>query len=350
MAAITAALVKDLRERTGAGMMDCKKALVACDGNMDAAIDFLREKGLAAAAKKSGRIAAEGAVLSYVNEAGTCGAIVEVNCETDFVAKTDDFKALVVSIAKQVVEVKPADLAALLASEKDGMTIEAMVTAATAKIGEKISLRRFALYNNPEGQVISYIHMGGKIGVLVNMVGGTVELGKDVAMQIAAAFTKYLKRDEVPTDELEHEKAVLTEQARNEGKPEKIIEKMVLGRIGKYYQENCLVDQAYVKENKLSVGQHVAEVAKSLGGEISIAKFSGHNCDVFRSSWVCKGDIVDFIALNDNVSEWMCTKLIWEGFTILADFDFEGPISLWSKREIEHFAFFINRDWLCIDE
>ena len=255
MAAITAALVKDLRERTGAGMMDCKKALVACDGDMDAAIDFLREKGLAAAAKKSGRIAAEGAVLSYVNEAGTCGAIVEVNCETDFVAKTDDFKALVVSIAKQVVEVKPADLAALLASEKDGMTIEAMVTAATAKIGEKISLRRFALYDNAEGQVISYIHMGGKIGVLVNMVGGTVELGKDVAMQIAAAFPKYLNRDQVPAEEIEHEKAVQSEKFRQEGKPEQMIEKIVMGSINKYYKEVCLVDQAFVKDDKMSIAQ-----------------------------------------------------------------------------------------------
>jgi len=253
--AITAALVKDLRERTGAGMMDCKKALVACDGDMDAAIDFLREKGLAAAAKKAGRIAAEGAVLSYVSEDGKVGAIVEVNCETDFVAKTDDFKALVVSFAKQVCEVKPADVEALLASEMDGMTVEAKVTAATAKIGEKISVRRFALYENAEGKVISYIHGGGKIGVLVNMNGGTEELGKDVAMQIAAAFTKYLKRDEVPTAELEHEKAVLTEQARNEGKPEKIIEKMVLGRINKYYKEVCLVDQEFVKDPDVTVGK-----------------------------------------------------------------------------------------------
>ena len=255
MAAITAALVKDLRERTGAGMMDCKKALVACDGDMDAAIDFLREKGLAAAAKKSGRIAAEGAVLSYVSEDGKCGAIVEVNCETDFVAKTDDFKALVVSIAKQVVDVKPADLAALLASEKDGVTVEAMVTAATAKIGEKISVRRFALYNNPEGQVISYIHMGGKIGVLVNMVGGSEELGKDIAMQIAAANPKFLNRTLVPAEEIEHEKAVQAEKFRQEGKPEKMIEKIVMGSINKYFKEVCLVDQAFVKDDKMTIAQ-----------------------------------------------------------------------------------------------
>ena len=255
MAAITAALVKDLRERTGAGMMDCKKALVACDGNMDAAIDFLREKGLAAAAKKSGRIAAEGAVLSYVSEDGKCGAIVEVNCETDFVAKTDDFKALVVSVAKQVVAVKPADVAALLASEVDGVTVEAMVTAATAKIGEKISVRRFALYNNPEGQVISYIHMGGKIGVLVNMVGGSEELGKDIAMQIAAANPKFLNRTLVPAEEIEHEKAVQAEKFRQEGKPEKMIEKIVMGSINKYFKEVCLVDQAFVKDDKMTIAQ-----------------------------------------------------------------------------------------------
>lgn len=255
MAAITAALVKDLRERTGAGMMDCKKALVACDGNMDAAIDFLREKGLAAAAKKSGRIAAEGAVLSYVSEDGKCGAIVEVNCETDFVAKTDDFKALVVSVAKQVVAVKPADVAALLASEVDGTTVEAMVTAATAKIGEKISVRRFALYNNPEGQVISYIHMGGKIGVLVNMVGGSEELGKDIAMQIAAANPKFLNRNLVPAEEVEHEKAVQAEKFRQEGKPEKMIEKIVMGSINKYYKEVCLVDQPFVKDDKMTIAQ-----------------------------------------------------------------------------------------------
>ena len=255
MAAITAALVKDLRERTGAGMMDCKKALVACDGNMDAAIDFLREKGLAAAAKKAGRIAAEGAVLSYVSEDGKCGAIVELNCETDFVAKTDSFKELIVKIAKQAVEVKPADLAALLASEIDGQTVESIVNAAVGQIGEKISLRRFALYNNPEGQVISYIHMGGKIGVLVNMVGGSEELGKDIAMQIAAANPKFLNRTLVPAEEIEHEKAVQAEKFRQEGKPEKMIEKIVMGSINKYFKEVCLVDQAFVKDDKMTIAQ-----------------------------------------------------------------------------------------------
>lgn len=248
MAQITAALVKELRERTGAGMMDCKKALTQVDGDMDKAIDFLREKGLAAAAKKAGRIAAEGVVGSYVTEDGKVGVIVEVNCETDFVAKTDNFKALVEQIAAHIAATNPADVDALLASELDGATVDALVTAAVAKIGEKISVRRFARYEVAEGLVAAYIHGGGKIGVLVELTAGTAELGKDIAMHIAAANPSYLNRTQVPAAELEHEKEVLAEQAKNEGKPEKIIEKMVLGRINKYYKEVCLVDQDFVKD------------------------------------------------------------------------------------------------------
>lgn len=255
MAQITAALVKELRERTGAGMMDCKKALSAVEGDMDKAIDFLREKGLAAAAKKAGRIAAEGVVGSFISADGKIGAVVEVNCETDFVAKTDNFKALVEKIAAHIVATKPADLEALMASELDGQTVEALVTASVAKIGEKISVRRFALYEAPEGVVAAYIHGGGKIGVLVEFKGGNAELGKDVAMHIAAANPAYLDRTQVPAAELEHEKEVLFEQAKNEGKPEKIIEKMVLGRINKYYKEVCLIDQEFVKDPDQSVGK-----------------------------------------------------------------------------------------------
>jgi len=255
MAQITAALVKELRERTGAGMMDCKKALSAVEGDMDKAIDFLREKGLAAAAKKAGRIAAEGVVGSFISADGKIGAVVEVNCETDFVAKTDNFKALVEKIAAHIVATKPADLEALMASELDGQTVEALVTASVAKIGEKISVRRFALYEAPEGVVAAYIHGGGKIGVLVEFKGGNAELGKDVAMHIAAANPAYLDRTQVPAAELEHEKEVLSEQAKNEGKPEKIIEKMVLGRINKYYKEVCLIDQEFVKDPDQSVGK-----------------------------------------------------------------------------------------------
>lgn len=248
MAQITAALVKELRERTGAGMMDCKKALSAVEGDMDKAIDFLREKGLAAAAKKAGRVAAEGIVASYISEDSKVGVIVEVNCETDFVAKTDNFKALVDSIAAHIAATNPADMDALMASELDGKAVSALVTESIAKIGENISVRRFARYEVTEGTVAAYIHGGGKIGVLVNMTGGNAELGKDIAMQVAAANPSYLNRDQVPAAELEHEKEVLTEQARNEGKPEKIIEKMVMGRIQKYYKEVCLVDQEFVKD------------------------------------------------------------------------------------------------------
>lgn len=258
MAQITAALVKDLRERTGAGMMDCKKALVNCDGDMDKAIDFLREKGLAAAAKKAGRIAAEGVVGSYLSADAKVGVIVEVNCETDFVAKTDNFKALVAQIAEFVAKSNPADVDALLKSEiVSGKTVETLVTEAVAKIGEKINVRRFARYET-DGMVAAYIHGGGKIGVLVNMKGGNADLGKDVAMQVAAANPGYLKRDEVPTEVLDHEKSVLAEQARNEGKPEKIIEKMVIGRIQKYYKEVCLVDQEFVKDPDQTISKLLA--------------------------------------------------------------------------------------------
>lgn len=248
MAQITAALVKELRERTGAGMMDCKKALAAVEGDMDKAIDFLREKGLAAAAKKAGRVAAEGIVGSYISDDGKVGVIVEVNCETDFVAKTEQFQELVKSIAEHIAKTNPADMDVLMASTLNGQTVAELITASIAKIGENISLRRFARYEVTEGTVAAYIHGGGKIGVLVNLTAGSAELGKDIAMHVAAANPSYLKREEVPAAELEHEKAVLSEQARNEGKPDKIIEKMVMGRIQKYYKEVCLLDQEFVKD------------------------------------------------------------------------------------------------------
>lgn len=265
MAQITAALVKELRERTGAGMMDCKKALTAVEGDMDKAIDFLREKGLAAAAKKASRVAAEGVVASYVSEDGKVGVIVEVNCETDFVAKTDNFKALVNAIAAHIAATNPADMDALMVSEIEGKTVSALVTESIAKIGENISVRRFARYEVPEGVVAAYIHGGGKIGVLVNMQGGSAELGKDVAMHIAAANPSYLNREQVPASELEHEKEVLSEQARNEGKPEKIIEKMVIGRIQKFYKEVCLLDQEFVKDPD----QTIAKLLKANNAEVA---------------------------------------------------------------------------------
>ncbi|WP_295359580.1 translation elongation factor Ts [uncultured Succiniclasticum sp.] len=255
MAQITAAIVKELRERTGAGMMDCKKALVATEGDMEKAIDFLREKGLSQAAKKAGRVAAEGAVVAYVTEDGKTGAIVEVNCETDFVGKNENFQALAKSIAELIVKTNPADVDALLASEMEGKTVKDVVTEAIAKIGENISVRRFVRYESAEGKVYSYIHGGGKIGVLVDMKGGDAELGKDIAMQVAAANPQFLNRNEVPDSELEHEKDILTEQARNEGKPENIIAKMVMGRINKYYKEVCLVDQEFIRDGDLTISK-----------------------------------------------------------------------------------------------
>ncbi|MEE3454028.1 MAG: translation elongation factor Ts [Succiniclasticum sp.] len=255
MAQITAAIVKELRERTGAGMMDCKKALVATEGDMEKAIDFLREKGLSQAAKKAGRVAAEGAVVAYVTEDGKTGAIVEVNCETDFVGKNENFQSLAKSIAELIVKTNPADVDALLASEMDGKTVKDVVTEAIAKIGENISVRRFVRYESAEGKVYSYIHGGGKIGVLVDMKGGDAELGKDIAMQVAAANPQFLNRNEVPDSELEHEKDILTEQARNEGKPENIIAKMVMGRINKYYKEVCLVDQEFIRDGDLTISK-----------------------------------------------------------------------------------------------
>jgi elongation factor Ts len=255
MAQITAAIVKELRERTGAGMMDCKKALVATEGDMEKAIDFLREKGLSQAAKKAGRVAAEGAVVAYVTEDGKTGAIVEVNCETDFVGKNENFQALAKSIAELIVKTNPADVDALLASEMQGKTVKDVVTEAIAKIGENISVRRFVRYESAEGKVYSYIHGGGKIGVLVDMKGGDAELGKDIAMQVAAANPQFLNRNEVPDSELEHEKDILTEQARNEGKPENIIAKMVMGRINKYYKEVCLVDQEFIRDGDLTISK-----------------------------------------------------------------------------------------------
>lgn len=222
---ISASMVKELRNSTGAGMMDCKKALVEADGDMAKAIDILREKGLSQAAKKASRIAAEGAVVSYISENGKIGVITEVNCETDFVGHNENFQALAKSIAAQIASVNPADVAVLLDSAMGDKTVKDVVTEAIANIGENISIRRFTRYESTEGQVYSYIHGGGKIGVLVEIKGGDAELGKDIAMQVAAANPSYLERSQVSKEELEHEKEVLREQARNEGKPENVVEK-----------------------------------------------------------------------------------------------------------------------------
>ena len=252
---ITASMVKDLRTQTGAGMMDCKKALVEAEGDIAKAVDILREKGLSQAAKKASRVAAEGAVGSAVSEDGKTGTILEVNCETDFVGTNEDFRNLAASIADQILAVNPADVEALLDSEIDGKKVRDLVTEAVAKIGENISVRRFVRYESAEGKVYSYIHGGGKIGVLVEMIGADDELGKDIAMQVAASNPSYLDRTQVSRAEIDHEKEVLAVEARNEGKPENIIEKMVIGRINKYYKEVCLVDQEFIKDGDLTISK-----------------------------------------------------------------------------------------------
>ena len=275
MAEISAKIVMELRGRTGAGMMDCKKALAACEGDIEKAIDFLREKGLAAAAKKQSRIAAEGIVGSYICEKCGVSALVEVNCETDFVAKTDKFQDLVKTIAIQIIANDPADVDALLAQKvynDESQTVEELVKAATAEIGEKVSVRRFARYAPcAGGKVDSYIHMGGKVGVLIEAKGdindAALEVIHDCALQIAAASPvapEYVRREEVDPSHLEHEKEILVAQARNEGKPEKIIEKMVEGRIKKFYQEITLLEQPFVKDADMSVQQMIDKKAKGL--------------------------------------------------------------------------------------
>ena len=259
----TAKDVMALREMSGAGMMDCKKALTACEGDMDKAMDYLREKSLAASAKKAARIAAECIVSSYVTDDHKVGAIVEVNCETDFVAKTDDFKALVNSVAKLVVEKNPADVDELMALDCGDGTVAEMVNRAVAKIGEKITIRRFA---RMEGQLVdTYIHLGGKIGVIVAAKTADAEKARpavhDVAMHIAAAKPGVLHRDEVDPADLDKEREILRAQALNDPKPKpaNIIEKMVEGRIAKYYKEVCLLEQPFVKNPDQSIEQMLKE-------------------------------------------------------------------------------------------
>lgn len=259
MAKITAAMVKELRETTGAGMMDCKKALTATDGDKAKAIDWLREKGISKAEKKAGRIAAEGAVVAYISEDAKVGALVEVNCETDFAAGNEQFRELAEKIAKHVADTKPADLDALNNSEIDGKTVASLVTEATATIGEKISLRRFVCYET-EGRIASYIHMGGKIGVLVDLTGGDAALGKDIAMQIAAANPVAIDETGVPAEIVEHEKKVARKQAEEEGKPAKIIDRIVDGRIKKYYKEVCLNEQIFVKDSDKTISDVLGDV------------------------------------------------------------------------------------------
>lgn len=276
--AFTAQDVKTLREITGCGMMECKKALTEADGDQDKAIELLRERGLAAAAKKASRIAAEGVVKAYVDEAKKVGVVIEVNAETDFVAKNAEFQAFVDTCAKTVVEANPADVDALNACKAVGseMTISELTTEKIQTIGENIKIRRFARY---EGAVATYIHAGGSIGVMVKFdtdvadKEGFAEYGKDVAMQVVAANPSYLTEAEVPAEVLEKEKEILKVQAINEGKPEAIAEKMVQGRIKKFYKENCLIDQEFIKDGDQTIKSYTDAKAKELGGKIEIVSF-----------------------------------------------------------------------------
>ena len=268
---ITAELVKNLREKTGAGMMDCKKVLTEVDGDMEKAAELLRERGIAKAAKKSGRIAAEGLVAAYVADNKKVGAVVEVNAETDFVAKNEEFKSFVADVAEIVTSENPADVEALLEVKYKGTekTVKEVLTDKIATIGENMSIRRFMRFES-EGLVESYIHGDGKIAVLVNFAKGESVLAKDVCMQIAAAKPEYLNREAVPQDAVQKEMEILKAQAMNEGKPAEIAEKMVQGRIGKYYSEICLLDQEFVKDPSVKVG----DLIKSKGAEmVAFARF-----------------------------------------------------------------------------
>jgi len=278
--AFTATDVKTLREMTGVGMMDCKKALTATEGDMDKAVEWLREKGMAASVKKAGRIAAEG--MAYAAVVDGIGVAVEVNAETDFVGKNEKFQEFVKGVAATVAHQNPADLDALMACKYNGtdVTVQEQQQEMVLVIGENIKVRRFARYDT--GVSVPYIHAGGKIGVLVNLEveGGidATEIGKDVAMQIAAMNPTYCDKSEVDPSVLEKEKEILIIQAKedpkNANKPENILEKMVTGRVGKYYEENCLLQQQYVKGDKESVEKHVAEVAKAAGGTVKVLGFT----------------------------------------------------------------------------
>lgn len=253
---ITANMVKELREQTGAGMLDCKKALTETNGNMEEAITWLREKGISKAAKKQTRIAAEGLATAKVN--GNDAVLVEVNSETDFVAKNPEFVSLVDGIANVILDKKPANMEEAMKLELDGTSIEEAIVNKTATIGEKLSFRRFELVEKTDNQVFgTYSHMGGKIVTLALLEGNDTEVAKDIAMQIAAMRPLYLDRDSVPEERIEKEKAILTEQAENEGLDSNKLPMIVNGRLNKFFEEICLVDQGFVKENKMKVSKYV---------------------------------------------------------------------------------------------
>ena len=282
----TAKDVADLRAKTGCGMMDCKKALTEAEGDVEKATEILREKGLAASVKKASRIAAEGVAYAMVSECGKVGVVIEVNAETDFVAKNAQFIDFVKTCAETVIYENPADVEALLAAKAHGsdMTVDAMLKDKILTIGENIKIRRFARFDS--GMSVAYNHMNGRIGVLLNMEVSdgletnekVIELGKDLAMQIAAMNPAFLDKSDVSQETLDKEKeiqlATLANDPKMAAKPDKVKEGIVMGKLGKYYEENCLLQQAFVKENKISVEKHVAAVAKELGGQITVKAFT----------------------------------------------------------------------------
>lgn len=275
---ITAKSVKELREKTGAGMMDCKKALTETNGDIEKAIEVLREKGLAAAAKKAGRIAAEGIVKTYVSEDKKTASIVEVNCETDFVAANEEFVSFAEKVAELVSNTSVETVEELLNEKMGDATVQETLTALVAKLGENMTVRRFERLSLENGAIESYIHGGGRIGVLVEVstegnADVASEVAKEVCMQVAAANPLFLNRDSVDQEALEKEKEIYRVQALNEGKPEKIVEKMVMGRIQKYFKEVCLVDQVWVKDGDKTITKLVEEKSKEAGAPMTITKF-----------------------------------------------------------------------------
>ena len=280
--AFTSKDVMALREKTGVGMMDCKKALQESDGDMEKAIDYLREKGLAKQAKKASRVAAEGMAYATVNYDKKVGVVVEINSETDFAAKSDNFVNFVKEIAEVIINENPADVDALLACNVNGQTVADLLRDKVMVIGENLSIRRFVRY---EGDCVAYVHGGGRIGVLVKFEADAaasgsealIECGKDVAMQIAALNAPYLNEASVPAEVVEHEKevqlALIKNDPKNANKPEAVLEKMIIGKMRKYFEENCLVNQAFVKDGNLNVAQYVEQQAKVAGGAMELVSF-----------------------------------------------------------------------------
>ena len=284
MAAVTSAMVKELRERTNAGMMDCKKALMNSDGDMEKAIDWLREKGLAQAAKKASRIAAEGVVAQYVAPCGSVGVIVEVNCETDFVAKTDNFKNFANNVAKHIASANPASVEALMEQkfvDDETKTIADLVSEATVAIGEKITVRRFERFETT-GVVSTYIHLGGKVGVIVEVATDDAgkaaesvkEFAHDVALQVAAAKPEAVRREELDAAKLAKEKEIYRAKALESGKPEKVVDRIVEGQVEKFFKEVCLLDQAFVKDGDKSIKGLMAEIAKAAGTTLDVVRYA----------------------------------------------------------------------------